>query len=120
MGRFEFCTSYKSAAIYDPNVYRAAYEFGDVLPFELALSTVAVFSPEPGEPLLRALFAADSALGGADDAALAEGAIAANWRGETCRSRLGASAVAAAGAAIAVDIGEVSSVWILTLSVQCM
>jgi len=74
---------------------------GDVLPVELGLSTDAVFSCEPGEPLLLARFAAGSAVGGAD-AAL--GAIAANERGEMLRSRAGASALVAGGAAMAVDI----------------
>lgn len=84
----------------------SAYEFGEFLPFESGLSSDTVLSPDAGEPLLLARFAAGSVLGGAE-VALIEGAIEANWRGEIMRSMLGASVVVATEAATAVDMVEI-------------
>jgi hypothetical protein len=82
------------------------YEVGEVLLAEPARSAVTLFSAEAGEPLLRALFAEGcSALGG-PEAALGEGAMAANCRGEAMRSTEGARGVGAGGAATTVVMAE--------------
>ena len=72
-----------SASVLKSGEYgRTTHELGELLPFEFDLSTIATFSAEPGEPLLRARLGAGStrsALGGAEGAL----AMEVKWRGET-------------------------------------
>lgn len=82
--RFELCGLQVSCRCHFSGVPGFTYESGEVLALERGRSIDAVFSTEPGEPLLLALFAAGSEVFAAD-AALScecEGAIAANERGE--------------------------------------